>query len=82
MASLLADAAAPFGDGAKTPAQHLRNIFGRMGLNDKDIVALSGAHTLGRSRPDRSGEPFEWMLHGGGLAHLDSRGGAGKVATA
>jgi L-ascorbate peroxidase len=26
-----------------------------MGLDDKEIVALSGAHTLGRSRPDRSG---------------------------
>lgn len=27
-------------------APHLRDIFYRMGLSDKDIVALSGAHTL------------------------------------
>ena len=27
-------------------ASHLRDIFYRMGLSDKDIVALSGAHTL------------------------------------
>lgn len=33
---------------AATPAQHLRNVFYRMGLNDQEIVALSGAHTLGR----------------------------------
>lgn len=25
---------------------HLRDIFFRMGLSDKDIVALSGGHTL------------------------------------
>lgn len=41
--------------GPPSPAQHLRDVFYRMGLNDKDIVALSGAHTLGRSRPERSG---------------------------
>ncbi|WOL00878.1 putative L-ascorbate peroxidase 6, chloroplastic [Canna indica] len=41
--------------GPPSPADHLRNVFYRMGLDDKDIVALSGAHTLGRSRPERSG---------------------------
>uniref|UniRef100_J3LDR9 L-ascorbate peroxidase n=1 Tax=Oryza brachyantha TaxID=4533 RepID=J3LDR9_ORYBR len=41
--------------GPRVPADHLREVFYRMGLDDKDIVALSGAHTLGRSRPDRSG---------------------------
>ncbi|KAH7421213.1 hypothetical protein KP509_13G046100 [Ceratopteris richardii] len=41
--------------GPPSPAEHLRNVFYRMGLSDKDIVALSGAHTLGRSRPERSG---------------------------
>jgi len=29
-------------------AQHLRDVFYRMGFDDKEIVALSGAHTLGR----------------------------------
>lgn len=41
--------------GPPDPAQHLRKVFYRMGLDDKEIVALSGAHTLGRSRPERSG---------------------------
>ncbi|KAI5668660.1 hypothetical protein M9H77_18513 [Catharanthus roseus] len=41
--------------GPQSPADHLRDVFYRMGLNDKEIVALSGAHTLGRSRPERSG---------------------------
>lgn len=41
--------------GPPTPADHLRAVFYRMGLSDKEIVALSGAHTLGRSRPERSG---------------------------
>jgi L-ascorbate peroxidase len=38
-----------------TPQGHLRKIFHRMGLSDEDIVALSGAHSLGRAYKDRSG---------------------------
>ncbi|XP_061970970.1 probable L-ascorbate peroxidase 6, chloroplastic/mitochondrial isoform X1 [Populus nigra] len=41
--------------GPPKPADHLREVFYRMGLDDKEIVGLSGAHTLGRSRPERSG---------------------------
>lgn len=38
---------------------HLRGVFGRMGFSDQEIVALSGAHTLGGCHADRSG--FEGM---------------------
>jgi len=38
-----------------TPNGHLRKVFYRMGLDDEAIVALSGAHTLGRAYKDRSG---------------------------
>ncbi|KAK1437860.1 hypothetical protein QVD17_03660 [Tagetes erecta] len=41
-------------------APHLRDIFYRMGLSDKDIVALSGGHTLGRAHADRSGFEGPW----------------------
>jgi len=51
----LPDAEAPFGCGADSAAQHLRTIFYRMGFDDKGIVALSGAHTLGRAFKERSG---------------------------
>lgn len=39
---------------------HLRDIFYRMGMNDKEITVLSGAHTLGRAHPDRSGMDGPW----------------------
>lgn len=41
-------------------ASHLRSVFGRMGFDDEDIVALSGAHTLGRCHADRSGFDGPW----------------------
>lgn len=36
-------------------SDHLRDIFYPKGFNDKDIVVLSGAHTVGRCHLDRSG---------------------------
>jgi cytochrome c peroxidase len=42
-------------------ADHLRHIFYRMGFNDQEIVALSGAHNLGRCHTDRSGFEGAWV---------------------
>ena len=39
---------------------HLREIFYPKGFDDKDIVALSGAHTVGRCSVDRSGFDGQW----------------------
>jgi len=41
-------------------ATHLRYIFNRMGFNDQEIVALSGAHGLGACHTDRSGFWGPW----------------------
>ena len=51
----LPSANGPFPDGSTDAAIHLRRIFYRMGFNDKEIVILSGAHTLGRAFKERSG---------------------------
>jgi cytochrome c peroxidase len=42
--------------------KHLRDIFYRMGFNDQEIVALSGAHALGRCHTDRSGFEGPWTF--------------------
>ncbi|KAJ3109536.1 heme peroxidase [Phlyctochytrium planicorne] len=39
---------------------HLRNVFYRQGFNDQEIVALAGAHALGRCHTDRSGFSGPW----------------------
>eukprot|EP00658_Telonema_sp_P-2_P018455 TRINITY_DN17241_c0_g1_i4.p1 TRINITY_DN17241_c0_g1~~TRINITY_DN17241_c0_g1_i4.p1 ORF type:complete len:309 (-),score=77.35 TRINITY_DN17241_c0_g1_i4:371-1297(-) len=41
-------------------AAHLREVFYRMGLDDREIVALSGGHTLGRCHKSRSGYDGAW----------------------
>lgn len=41
-------------------AQHVRDIFYRMGFNDREIVALVGAHALGECHTDRSGYSGPW----------------------
>ena len=41
---------------------HLRDIFYRMGFNDQEIVALSGAHALGRCHTSRSGYEGPWTF--------------------
>merc|ERR1711970_1690474 len=51
---------ADMGSPAKT-ADHLRDgVFYRMGFDDREIVALSGAHALGRCHPDASGYDGPW----------------------
>ena len=44
-------------------ADHLRHVFGRMGYSDQEIVALSGAHNLGRCHADRSGFDGPWVVN-------------------
>src|SRR6478735_789833 len=42
-------------------ADHIRDIFYRMGFNDREIVALSGAHSLGRCHTENSGFEGKWV---------------------
>mmetsp|Transcript_13011 Transcript_13011/g.21304 ORF Transcript_13011/g.21304 Transcript_13011/m.21304 type:complete len:356 (-) Transcript_13011:415-1482(-) len=46
-------------DASKTQ-KHVRDIFGRMGFTDREMVALIGAHALGRCHKDRSGYVGPW----------------------
>ncbi|KAF9654031.1 heme peroxidase [Thelephora ganbajun] len=43
-------------------APHVRDIFHRMGFNDQEIVALIGAHAVGRCHSDRSGFEGPWTF--------------------
>jgi hypothetical protein len=45
---------------ASQGAEHLREMFYRMGFGDEEIVALSGGHTLGRCHLTRSGYDGAW----------------------
>lgn len=42
--------------------QHVRDIFYRMGFNDREIVALIGAHAVGRCHADASGYDGPWTF--------------------
>jgi len=44
-------------------AEHLREVFYRMGFDDREIVALSGAHTVGRCHLSRSGFDGPWTTN-------------------
>merc|ERR1711935_952888 len=41
-------------------ADHLRDVFYGMGFNDREIVCLIGAHTMGRCHKVRSGFDGPW----------------------
>ncbi|KAI9783983.1 MAG: heme peroxidase [Geoglossum umbratile] len=47
---------------ASKEQSHLRAIFYRMGFDDREIVALSGAHALGRCHTNRSGFDGPWTF--------------------
>jgi cytochrome c peroxidase len=44
----------------KSTTQHVRDVLGRMGFTDREIVALLGAHAMGRCHTDRSGYWGPW----------------------
>ncbi|KAH8896101.1 heme peroxidase [Thozetella sp. PMI_491] len=48
---------------ASQGSNQLRNIFNRMGFNDQEIVALAGAHSLGRCHTDRLGFDGPWTYN-------------------
>jgi len=52
-------------------ASHIRDVFGRMGLTDREMVVLiGGGHALGRCHKDRSGFEGPWTNIPTGLTNL------------
>lgn len=47
---------------ASKNSRHIRDIFYRMGFDDREIVALLGAHAIGRCHDDRSGFNGPWTF--------------------
>jgi len=47
---------------AEKGEKHIREVFNRMGFNDREIVALLGAHSIGRCHKDRSGYDGPWTF--------------------
>jgi cytochrome c peroxidase len=45
---------------ASKGSRHIRDVFGRMGFNDQEMVSLIGAHAVGRCHTDRSGFDGPW----------------------
>lgn len=45
---------------ASGDAAHLRDVFNRQGFGDRDIVVLSGGHSVGRCHIERSGYDGAW----------------------
>lgn len=45
---------------ASKDQKHIREVFERMGFDDREMVALCGAHSLGRAHTDRSGYDGPW----------------------
>lgn len=56
------DGRLPDADKGSSPKtrSHLRDIFHRMGMSDQEIVALAGAHAVGRCHTDASGYWGPW----------------------
>lgn len=47
---------------ASQGATHVRNVFNRQGFNDQEMVALIGAHALGRCHKQNSGFEGPWTF--------------------
>lgn len=47
---------------ASQGSDHIRNVFYRMGFNDQEIVALLGAHAVGRCHIKNSGFDGPWTF--------------------